>query len=174
MGLYDQYLFRSPLLEDYNDDEYIDTTPIYYNEEYNCFVDDYGNIYVLDEGWASNLANSIRKSLQSNRTDSQSQRMNNRPLLPNNNQSRIQKIPASEVNRRQSAAAASLLGDNLRMLRKAGITSDQMHDMVRGKTPKELLTTNLRHKLGNDAEEYYKNIQTASSMLPRNNLWKGR
>ena len=52
MNKYSDYLFRSPLLEDYNDDEYIDPTPIYYNEEYNCFVDDYGNIYVLDEGWS--------------------------------------------------------------------------------------------------------------------------
>ena len=60
MSNYDDYLFRSPLLEDYNDDEYIDPTPIYYNEEYNCFVDDYGNIYVLDEGFFDNIMDRVR------------------------------------------------------------------------------------------------------------------
>ena len=148
MGIYDDYLFQSPLLEeDYYDDEYIETTPIYYNEEYDCFVDDYGNIYILDESWMSDLTRSLRGSRS------------------NNNQSRVQRIPQDEINKHKLASATAILGHNLRMLRKAGVTSDQMHDMINGKTPAGLGNLELQQRLGNNACDYYNNIKRANSVL---------
>ena len=46
MGIYNEYLFQPPISVD---EDYIEATTIYYNEDYNCFVDDYGNVYTLQE-----------------------------------------------------------------------------------------------------------------------------